>query len=158
TASRERTRLCAPVMPVAGSGTRAAGWVAVSTPASEAAASWVADSLGVLIAAFSWAVRRCGGRAVLLGAAGPDPANKKPLVPQARRGQRVGQGTDALGDYEEAAGRTHPHTVRPGGRRRQIPRPTQWTGSRDSVGLAAGASRPASKPSSTSRSCSGGTG
>src|SRR5689334_2560255 len=157
TASRERTRLCAPVMPVAGSGTRAAGWVAVSTPASEAAASWVADSLGVLIAAFSWAVRRCGGRAVLLGAAGPDPANKKPLVPQARRGQRVGQGTDALGDYEEAAGRTHPHTVRLGRYRRQMPRPTQWTARCDSVRSDATSSRSSSKPSTTVRSCSDGT-
>src|SRR5690242_14963364 len=151
TASRERTRLCAPVMPVAGSGTRAAGWVAVSTPAREAAASWVADSLGVLIAAFSWAVRWYGGGLFCWARPVLTPANKKPLVPQARRGQRVGQETDALGDYEEAAGRTHPHTVRPGGRRRQIPRPTQWTGRRDSVGSAAAASRSASKPSSTSR-------
>src|SRR3954449_12661727 len=113
TASRERTRLCAPVMPETGSGMRAGGWAVVSTPASEAAASWVADSLRgasrggrVLIAAFSWAVRCAGG---LFGAgAGPSgwrvgehslvPANKKPLVPQARRGQRVGRGTGALGD------------------------------------------------------------
>src|SRR4051794_26303922 len=122
TASRERTRLCAPVIPVAGPGVPAV----VSTPASEAAASRLADSLRgdvVLIADFSWAVRVGGVRCCRPGRR--SSANKKPLVPQARRGQRVGRGTDALGDYEEAASGTHADTVRLGHRRRQIPRPTQ---------------------------------
>src|SRR4051812_41035346 len=121
TASRERTRLCAPVMPAAGSGTRAAGRAAVSTPASEAAASWVADSLGgasrggVLIAAISWAVR-CAGR--LCGFRSRPVLARPTKNPSCRRHGGVsasGRGTDALGDYEEAAGGTHPHTVRLGG-------------------------------------------
>ena len=63
TASSERTRLCAPVMPVAGSAAAAATErAAVSTPASAAAASLRRRprggcSLGVVvISAFSWAL------------------------------------------------------------------------------------------------------
>ncbi|CAA9240765.1 MAG: hypothetical protein AVDCRST_MAG52-1600, partial [uncultured Blastococcus sp.] len=53
-----------------------------------------AGSLGVVvISAFSWPCRRVGRVERAQG-------NKKPLVPQARRGQRVGRRTDALGDYE----------------------------------------------------------
>src|SRR4051812_11305168 len=90
TASRDRTRLCAPVMPVAGSAAAAeTERAAVSTPARAAAASRLAasreaGSLGVVvIAAFSWALLGVGRDR---GASG----NKKPLVPRARRGQRVG--------------------------------------------------------------------
>jgi hypothetical protein len=64
TASRLRTRLCAPVMPVAGSvgrpvlrssaRTAVAGRV-VSTPSSAAAASRVADSLVGVVIGLSWA-------------------------------------------------------------------------------------------------------
>jgi hypothetical protein len=55
----------------------------------------------VVIAAFSWALLdECGCRLVVDSMSG----NKKPLVPQARRGQRVGRETGALGDYEDAAG------------------------------------------------------
>src|SRR3954465_14921624 len=116
TASSDRTRLSAPVMPVAGSGAAAATDRAeVSTPARALAASRVgasrpAVSLGVVvISAFSWA---------LLGESGSS-GNKKPLVPQARRGQRVGRRTGALGEYEAAraagngqVGARHLHTVR----------------------------------------------
>src|SRR3712207_2971609 len=50
TASSERTRLCAPVMPVAGSAADAAiERAGVSTPVRAAAASRAADSLGVVL-------------------------------------------------------------------------------------------------------------
>src|SRR3954447_8060604 len=134
TASSERTRLCAHVMPVAGSTAGEAGVdgrSVVSTPARDAAASRVADSSGVvvLIAGFSWRAVRCGRVCGAGGSEGPsrvDGANKKPLVPQARRVSASVGRTDALGDYEELAGNAHPHTVRPPGRRRQPSRPTQW--------------------------------
>src|SRR3954451_15482264 len=95
TASSERTRLCAPVMPVAGSGARGSGRAVVSTPASEAAASRLADSLGVgvLIAAFLLGLERAGSGGAVRRSRGRGPANKNPLVPQARRGQRVGRQT-----------------------------------------------------------------
>src|SRR3712207_3508060 len=93
TASSERTRLWAPVIPVAGSAAAAAVRAVVSTPARDAAASRVACSLGVVvISAFSWALQTAGADS---GSSG----NKKPLVPQARRGQRVGRWTGALRDY-----------------------------------------------------------
>src|SRR4051812_32338565 len=122
TASSERTRLCAPVMPETGSGMRAAGRAAVSTPASAAAASWVADSLGgasrggssrgggVLIAAISWAVRGAGGLCGAGGGGDVVPGQQKTPRAAGTEGSARRSGTDALGDYEEAAGRTHPHT------------------------------------------------
>src|SRR4051794_5971630 len=104
TASSDRTRLCAPVMPVAGSvgapvvrsaaRTAVAGRV-VSTPSTAAAASRVADSLVGLVIGGSPG-RRGGtcGAADLLGWSVLDhgQANKKPLVPRARRAERVGTG------------------------------------------------------------------
>ena len=132
TASSERTRLCAPVMPVAGSARprRRSGRRSRRRPAT-AAASRVA-----CLARRWWSSRRSPGPVrygCLLGRATCVPGNKKPLVPQARRGQRVGRATDALGDYEaagqrdEQAGAGHPHTVRPVGPARQPTRPTRWT-------------------------------
>src|SRR6476469_9554315 len=129
TASSDRTRLCAPVMPVAGSTAAAAtDRAAVSTPdralaASRVGASRPAVSLGVVVIwAFSWALLKVRGSRFGAGSSG----NKKPLVPQARRGQRVGRRTGALGEYEAAEGQAdarHLHTVRLGRRGRQPPRP-----------------------------------
>src|SRR4051794_41975676 len=87
TASSERMRLWAPVMPVAGSGAAVATEVAVvSTPVREAAASRVAASreapraacsLGVVvISAFSWTLRLWRG-----GKRGGIGGQKKPPAP-----------------------------------------------------------------------------
>src|SRR4051794_41968192 len=81
TASSERTRLCAPVMPVAGStagGAVVDGRSVVSTPARDAAASRLADSSGggVLIAAISWRGGRGGGGGG--GAPGGGPGRRRP--------------------------------------------------------------------------------
>src|SRR3712207_7542015 len=84
-ASRLRTRLCAPVMPVAGSVARpvlpspartaVAGRV-VSTPSSAAAASRVADSLVGVVIGLSWARGRTCGAADLVD--GPFRPTKNP--------------------------------------------------------------------------------
>src|SRR5829696_5432577 len=133
TASRERTRLCAPVMPVAGSA--AAGRAAVSTPASEAAASRVAASLP----ACSLGVVVIGGLLALLVLSGGVRGGcllRQQKTPRATgtEGSARRSGTGALGDYEaaqatvdEQAGARHPHTVRPRGQGRQPTRPTVWT-------------------------------
>src|SRR5215212_9123562 len=125
TASRERTRLCAPVMPVAGSAAASATERAVvSTPARDAAASRVlasrvSCSLGVVvISAFSWSLqvmcRARDGRGERCGFGQQKTPRATGTEGSARR-----SGTGALGDYEavvaaveKQAGARHPHTVR----------------------------------------------
>src|SRR4051794_41781435 len=98
TASSERTRLCAPVMPVAGStagGAVVDGRSVVSTPARDAAASRLADSSGgvVLIAAISWRAVRAGGGCGRLRGGGPARRSQKKNPPGAgNEGKRVGRG------------------------------------------------------------------
>src|SRR3954468_24914209 len=122
TASSDRTRLCAPVMPVAGSTVGPpVDRSVVSRPATEAAASRVAASraaasLGVVvIAAVSWP---CWASAD----AGSWRRVGQQKTPRATgtEGSARRSGTGALGDYEDAAeaavdeqaGVGHLHTVR----------------------------------------------
>src|ERR1700709_100539 len=121
TASSERTSLCAPVIPVAGS---RAGTVrtVVSTPAREAAASRVACSLwGGVMSAFSWP----GGGA---GGAAQGRATKTPSCHRHGGVSASVGATDALDDYEdERASAKHRNTLRPHARTRQPRHPTVWT-------------------------------
>src|SRR4051812_25974935 len=148
TASSERTRLCAPVMPVTGAGTP--GRAAVSTPDREAAASRVGDSgaasrragratgsLGVVVIS-GGLLGRAEGRAV--------PANGgcQQKTPRAAgtEGSARRSGTGALGDYEDVAETAvgeqaeHPHTVRPRRSGRQPRRPIRWTPGAGDLGCA----------------------
>src|SRR3954453_22590017 len=126
TASRDRTRLCAPVMPVAGSvALRPAAADTVSTPARAAAASrGAACSLGVVVI---WVLL-----AVLNGWNGY--GQQKTPRATGTEGSAHRSWTDALGDYEaaeagvkELASAGHLHTVRLARRGRQPTRLTMWT-------------------------------
>ena len=147
TASSERTRLCAPVMPVAGSAAASAtDRAAVSTPARAAAASRVAVSRGrppggrAAGGVAGGVLARGGGhRGVLLGLAdrgGSAVGRGQQKTPRATgtEGSARRSWTDALGDYEareqsaEQAGARHLHTVRLDGATRQPACPTRWTG------------------------------
>src|SRR3712207_2405714 len=148
TASRDRTRLCAPVRPVSGSAAASSTERAVvSTPVSASAASRVADPLGVVLVMASpggacvMALLSAGrpgtgpgggrggclGRGAAAGGRRSGPVNERPPVPAGTEGSaRRSGGTDALGDYEDQAGRAHGATVRLDDAGRQPGRPTVW--------------------------------
>src|SRR5947209_14200699 len=152
TASRERTRLCAPVMPEAGSGAEASGErAAVSTPVSDSAASRVADPLGVVVLIASVLLAAGWTERAIAGGTTKNPS----CLWHGGASASVGE-TGALGNYEEA-GAAHLLTVLPGAPARQPDRPTVWTVTASFVGepVGAGSRRLGSKPSMTLRRSSG---
>src|SRR3954447_8898649 len=121
TASSDLTRLWAPVMPLTGS---AAASAIVRAVVSTPRVAWAAASVGapvrpallvVLISTISLGaggVRRRTPVGFSGAVTGRRPANKKPLVPMARRGGAAFGRTGALADRYEQTSARHSDTLR----------------------------------------------
>src|SRR4051794_6634999 len=159
-ASSDRIRLWAPVMPLTGSAAASAIVRAVvSTPRVACAAASVGAPvrpalLVVLISTISLGaggVRRRTPVGFSGAVTGRRPANKKPLVPVARRGGASVGGTGALADRYEQTSARHSHTVRLPTPRSQPRRLTTWDEATHSLGQHGRHSGPAVEESGVER-------